>query len=160
MNIEKNYVVEFEYTLKDDNGKILDTSDGAEPLAYLHGYHNIVPGLEKVMEGKKANDSFNVKVIPEEGYGSWSEEMVKEVPKEQLKGIPNLKLGLQLQAETPHGIHVFSVSEIKEDVVILDGNHPLAGANLNFSIKVISVRKASPEEIAHGHVHGPHGHHH
>ncbi len=160
MNIAKDYAVEIEYTLKDNNGKVIDSSEGGEPLAYLHGYQNIVPGLEQELEGRGVNDEFNVSVAPEMGYGPRLEEMIREVPKEHLANIPELKVGLQLQAQTPQGTHLLTVVEIKDDVVVLDGNHPLAGEVLNFYIKVVSIRKASPEEIAHGHVHGPNGHHH
>lgn len=160
MNITKDFVVEMDYILTDKNGNVLDASEKGEPLAYLHGHQNIVPGLEKELEGRKANDSFKVTVTPEEGYGPKRDELLKEVPKADLSGIPDLEVGLQLQADTPYGVQVFEVTEIKGDTVVLDGNHPLAGEELNFDIKILSVRVATSEELTHGHAHGPHGHHH
>lgn len=137
MNITKDFVVEMDYILTDKNGNVLDASEKGEPLAYLHGHQNIVPGLEKELEGRKANDSFKVTVTPEEGYGPKRDELLKEVPKADLSGIPDLEVGLQLQADTPYGVQVFEVTEIKGDTVVLDGNHPLAGEELNLFHKLI-----------------------
>ncbi len=160
MNISKNSVVEIEYTLKDGQGTVIDSSNGQEPLAYLHGHDNIVPGLERELEGRKTGDQLNVVVSPGDAYGDRDEAMVTEVPRDELAQIPNLQVGVQLQAQTPQGVQIFTVSEIDDKVVTLDANHPLAGLTLHFDVKVVNVREATQEEIAHGHVHGPHGHDH
>lgn len=160
MNVTQDLVVLIEYTLKNSQGEVLDSSDGGEPLAYLHGFQNIVPGLEKALEGKKKGDELQVKLPPEDAYGPLRDELISKVDKAELKDIPNLEVGMQLQAQTPQGIQIFTVTEIEADKVTLDGNHPLAGEELNFSVKVVEVRKASKEELEHGHVHGPGGHHH
>ena len=156
MTITKGSVVLFDYTLTDDSGQTLDTSDGGEPLTYLHGHDQIVFGLEKALNGKKAGDSLKVQVEPAEGYGLRDEAKLTTISRSKIQGVPNLKEGLQLQA----GHQVVTVIKIAGDEVTLDGNHPLAGATLNFDVTVRDVRPATEEEMAHGHVHGPGGHHH
>jgi len=160
MVIAKNTVVEMEYTLRDDAGEVLDTSDGRGPLAYLHGFKNIIPGLEKELEGKKLGDQLRVKVPAKEAYGERDASLVSEVDKSELASIPDLEVGMQLQAQSSQGVSVLTVTEIAGQTVTLDANHPLAGLTLHFEVKVTAVRKATSEEIAHGHVHGPGGHHH
>lgn len=160
MNAAQDHVVLIEYTLKNASGEVLDSSKGGEPLAYLHGFQNIVPGLEKALEGKQKGDELEVKLSPEDAYGPKRDELVSDVDKSELAQIPNLEEGMQLQAQTPQGIQIFTVVKINGDKVTLDGNHPLAGEELNFSVKVVDVRKASQEELEHGHVHGPGGHQH
>lgn len=160
MTITKDHVVEIEYKLTDDKGKVLDSSEGQAPLAYLHGKKNIIPGLEKELEGRKAGDELKVSVEPTEAYGERVDALVRDVPRTELAGIPDLEVGLQLQANTPQGVQIFTIVGLSDDSVTLDGNHPLAGMKLNFAVKIVSVRKATNEELAHGHVHGPGGHHH
>lgn len=160
MTIAKDHVVEIEYTLTDEQGTVLDTSKGNEPLAYLHGSKNIIPGLEKELEGKAKGDEVKVTVPPKEAYGEYMDVLVNKVDKTELSSIPNLQVGLQLQAQTDKGVQVFTVTEINDDKVTLDGNHPLAGKTLNFDVKVANVRQATPEEISHGHVHGKGGQQH
>jgi FKBP-type peptidyl-prolyl cis-trans isomerase SlyD len=160
MQIEANSVVTLHYTLKDNEGNVLDQSDDGSFL-YLHGAMNIIPGLENALAGRSAGDEFTVTVSPEEGYGVKSPERVQEVPKEMFQDAGEVEVGLQFHAQSPDGAAVVvTVIEIKDDAVVIDGNHALAGVDLNFSVKVIEVREASEEEISHGHVHGPHGHHH
>jgi len=159
MHATQDHVVSIEYTLKNSSGEVLDSS-GDEPFAYLHGAQNIVPGLEKAIEGKKQGDEVDVKLSPEEGYGPRRDELLSDVDKAELDQIPDLEEGMQLQAQTPQGIQVFTVTKIDGDKVTLDGNHPLAGEELNFKVKVLEVREATSEEIEHGHVHGIGGHHH
>ena len=156
MQITSGKVVSIDYTLTDDSGKTLDSSVGGEPLAYLHGNDQIVFGLEKALNGKKAGDSLKVKVEPAEGYGVRDEAKLISVSRSKIQGVPNLKEGMQLQA----GHQVVTVIKIAGDEVTLDGNHPLAGVTLNFDVTIRDVRPATEEEIAHGHVHGPGGHHH
>ena len=156
MPIAQNDVVTIHYTLKDDADKVIDSSSGGEPLAYLHGHGNIVPGLERELAGKGVGDRLTVRVPAAEGYGEYDRALVQKVPRRALKGIDNLRVGLRLQA----GHQAVTVTHIAGDMVTLDGNHPLAGQNLNFDVEVTAVRPATEEELAHGHVHGHGGHHH
>jgi FKBP-type peptidyl-prolyl cis-trans isomerase SlyD len=159
MNITKGSVVLFDYTLNDDDTEIIDSSKDGGPLAYLHGEGQIVKGLEKVMEGKKAGDSFSVTVSPEEAYGMPDPAKIAVVSADQIEGGEDLEEGMQLEASNDEGEQIVVVSKIEGDKVTLDGNHPLAGMTLHFDITVREVRAATAEEIAHGHVHGPGGHH-
>jgi FKBP-type peptidyl-prolyl cis-trans isomerase SlyD len=160
MTITKNSVVLFDYTLTDDEKEVIDSSKDGGPLAYLHGEGQIVKGLEKVMEGKKAGDTFSVTVSPEEAYGLPDPEKIAVVTADQIEGGEDLEEGMQLEASNDEGEQIVVVSKIEGDKVTLDGNHPLAGMTLHFDITVREVREATAEEIAHGHVHGPGGHHH
>lgn len=160
MQIAENSAVAFHYTLTSDAGEVIDSSEGREPLAYLHGSGSIVPGLENAMTGRSAGDRFTVKVSPEEGYGEHHESMVQQVPRGAFQGVEQLEVGMQFQARGPQGVMSVTISAIDGDEVTVDGNHPLAGQNLNFAIEVVSVRAATEEELAHGHIHGPGGHHH
>jgi len=160
MQISRDAVALIHYTLTDDEGKTIDSSAGGEPLAYLHGNGNLVPGLERELEGKSAGDRLSVKVVPADGYGEYDKALVQRIPRRTLKGISNIQVGMHLQAQSEHGSHAVTVTQIVGDMVTIDGNHPLAGQNLNFEIEITEVRAASEEEIAHGHVHGPGGHHH
>ncbi|HKP61422.1 MAG TPA: peptidylprolyl isomerase [Polyangiales bacterium] len=159
MPIRAQQVVSIEYTLTDDDGKTLDSSQGREPLAYLHGAGNIVPGLEKALDGQDVGASLDVKVTPEEGYGNYEAGLVRNVP---VRKLPNgrAQVGQRLQLQGPGGTRVFTVKAVRGDYAQLDGNHPLAGQTLHFKIKVVDVRDPTAEELAHGHVHGPGGAHH
>lgn len=160
MTITKGSVVLFDYTLTDDDKEVIDSSKDGGPLAYLHGEGQIVKGLEKVMEGKKAGDRFSVTVSPEEAYGLPDPAKIATVTADQIEGGEELEEGMQLEASSDEGEQIVVVSKIEGNKVTLDGNHPLAGMTLHFDITVREVRAATPEEIAHGHVHGPGGHHH
>lgn len=160
MSITENQVVEIEFTLKDNSGKVLDSSENGGPLAYLHGHKNLIPGLEAELEGKAVGDEVSVTIEPKDGYGEVNPDLVNDVPKQELASIPDLQVGVQLQADTPEGTVIYTVVEVNDDTVKLDGNHPLAGMTLNFEVKVTSVREATAEELDHGHVHGPGGHQH
>jgi len=160
MQIAANCVAYIHYTLKDDRGEVLDSSSGGEPLAYLHGAGNIVPGLEKALEGKQVGEKFSVKVAPEEGYGVRDENMVQQVPRRAFQGVRDIKPGMRFNAQTQNGHATVTVVNVAGDMVTIDGNHALAGQNLNFDIEVTKVREATSEELMHGHVHGPGGHHH
>lgn len=160
MQIENNKVVTLHYTLKDNDSNVLDQSDDGS-FAYLHGAMNIIPGLEKALEGKVAGGEISVTVSPEEGYGVRDDGRIQEVPKNMFEGDTEIQVGMQFHSQGPNGeMLVVTVVEIKEDVVVIDANHPLAGVDLNFDVKIIEVRDASPEEVEHGHVHDPDGHHH
>ncbi|OQW46430.1 MAG: peptidylprolyl isomerase [Proteobacteria bacterium SG_bin7] len=160
MTIENDHVVTIEYTVTGSDGNVIDTSAGRAPLAYLHGKRNIVSGLEKALSGKRTGDEFKVIVTPAEGYGERNEGLISIVPVADLAEIPDLEVGIQLQAQTPQGFRVLTVKAIENGEVTLDGNHPLAGETLNFAVKVVSIRLATKEELQHGHVHGPGGHQH
>jgi len=160
MSITQDQVVSIHYTLRDDAGEIIDSSSGGEALAYLHGHGHLIQGLERELTGKKAGDRLEVKIAPADGYGEYDGDLVQRVPRRSLKGIANVKVGMRLQVQTPEGPRAMTVTHIAGDMVTLDGNHPLAGKNLNFEVEVAAVRAATAEELAHGHVHGPGGHGH
>ncbi len=149
MQIEPGCTVHIHYTLTDNEGNVIDSSAGHEPLVYVAGAGEIIPGLDNALLGKQAGDHADVKVSPEEGYGERIEEAVQQVEKAQLAHLPGLEVGMPLQAETPNGPISFVVVEIGEDNVILDGNHPLAGVELNFSVDVVNVAEGeAPKEAS------------
>ncbi len=159
MQIAQQKVVTIDYTLTDDQGAVIDQSEGGQ-FTYLHGASNIIPGLEKALEGKSAGDAVQVKVSPDEGYGERNDALTQQVPKAMF-GDHEPEAGQQFHAQTPQGqTMVVTVTGVEGDDVTIDGNHPLAGVNLNFDVKVIDVREATEEELSHGHVHGPDGHEH
>ena len=160
MHIEKNRVVTLNYTLRDEQGTILDASSGRGPLSYLHGKGNIIPGLEQALSGKAAGDKLDVTVTPEQGYGPRDERLVQIVPRTKFGEVEGLAPGMQVRVGGPQGQRIVSVVRVDRDFVTIDGNHPLAGRTLHFSVEIAEVRKASHDEVAHGHVHGPDGHHH
>lgn len=157
--IQKDQVVSFHYTLTDEQGNVIDKSEG-QPLVYLHGHHNIIPGLENALVGKTVGDKLNVNVAPADGYGEYQPELVQEVPRQMFQGVDNIAAGMQFQAQTDDGVQVVIVKDVTDDAVIVDGNHPLAGQALSFDVEIVDVRAASSEELAHGHAHGVGGHHH
>jgi len=160
MLIEDKKIVVVNYTLTTDDGEVIDQSDDGS-FAYLHGAENVIAGLEKALTGKVVGDTLNVKVLPEDGYGERNDEMVQVVGTDMFEGNDKIEVGTQFHAEGPDGNEIMiTVAAIEGDDVTIDGNHPLAGVNLNFDVSVIDIRDASEEEIAHGHVHGPDGHHH
>lgn len=159
MQIGKNKVVSIHYTLKDNEGNILDSSEGSAPLTYIQGIGNLIPGMEDGLEGKVKGEKLNIKVSPEKGYGTRDEKMIQKVPRTAF-GTQEINTGMQFQAQTAQGTQVVTVTEVGLDSVTVDGNHPLAGIELNFAVDVIDIREATADELAHGHVHGPGGHHH
>jgi FKBP-type peptidyl-prolyl cis-trans isomerase SlyD len=152
-------VVSIEYTLTDPAGRVLDTSVGRQPLTYLHGAGNIVPGLEKALVGMSAGDPVDVTVSPEEGYGVYDERLIQKV---QVRKLPDRKaqVGMRFQLETKTGPRMFFVKAVRGDYATMDGNHPLAGQTLHFKVKVLDVRDPTADELTHGHVHGAGGHEH
>jgi FKBP-type peptidyl-prolyl cis-trans isomerase SlyD len=160
MQIAEKTVVTIDYTLKDDNGKVLDSSTDGQ-FAYLHGANNIIPGLENALNGKSAGDEVEVTVSPAEGYGERNDSMVQAVPRDMFESEQEIVVGMQFHAQSPEGdMVVVTVTDVDKDDITVDGNHPLAGMDLNFGVKVIEVREATAEEIDHGHVHGQGGHQH
>jgi FKBP-type peptidyl-prolyl cis-trans isomerase SlyD len=160
MKIAHEKVVSIHYTLTNQEGAVLDSSSGSEPLAYLHGFGNIIPGLENALEGKEMGEKLSVTVEPEQGYGARDEQLVQAVPRSAFKGVEELAPGMQFQAQGPQGTRLVVVTQVAQDIVTVDANHPLAGQILHFEVEVSEVRAATAEEIEHGHVHGPHGHQH
>lgn len=160
MQIARNKVVSIHYTLRDEQGTLLDSSQGRAPLTYLHGKGNIIPGLEQALDGKAAGEKLDVSVAPEQAYGARDERLVQILPRSRLPEGTQLAPGMQLRVEGPQGRRIVQVMKVERDFVTVDGNHPLAGRTLHFSVEVAEVRKATHEEISHGHVHGPGGHHH
>jgi FKBP-type peptidyl-prolyl cis-trans isomerase SlyD len=155
MQIGKDSVVSIHYTLKDGSGEVLDTSDGRDPLEYLQGASQIIPGLESELEGKKAGDEFSVTIEPDQGYGSRDESLVHQVPKTEFETPDEIEVGMQFRVGDEGGTLIVVVAGIDGETVTLDGNHPLAGVTLNFDVSVAGVRAATEDEIKAGqHVHG------
>ena len=160
MQINDKHVVFINYTLKDDDGKILDQSDDGS-FCYLHGASNIIPGLENALSGKQAGDEMSVSISPEDGYGTHDAEKLQEVSREMFPPEQDVVAGMQFHAEGPDGQYIIvTVASVEGDKISIDGNHPLAGVQLNFDVKVMDIRDATSEELEHGHVHGPEGHAH
>ncbi len=160
MKIAKNKVVSIDYVLTDAKGEVLDKSSKGRPLAYIQGAGNIIPGLAKAREGTGAGDSFKAQIPHKEAYGERDDELLQVIPKSDFGGISDLKVGMELEAESEDGVRIITVIKIEGDQVTVDGNHPLAGVDLTFDVNVVEVRDATSEELSHGHVHGPGGHHH
>lgn len=161
MQIGPNSVVSIEYTLRDEDGEIIDTSVGSEPLTFIQGQNMLIPGLEKALEGKEPGEELRVLITAEEGYGEYDPEAVRVVKRDQFPADMDLYEGLEIYAETDDGHRQpGSVLAVNGEEISLDFNHPLAGENLDFEVKIHEVRAASAEELAHGHIHGPGGHHH
>jgi len=158
--IGKNCVVSIHYTLTDDAGTLLDSSINSDPLHYLHGADNLIPGLEDELTGKSVGASFKVSVPPEQGYGVYRDELVQVVPLDLFKGVDEVKQGMQFETEGPNGPELILVAKVTDKEVTVDGNHPLAGKTLHFDVTVEAVRDATDEELDHGHPHDAHGHHH
>ncbi|HBX56690.1 FKBP-type peptidyl-prolyl cis-trans isomerase [Pseudomonas sp. UBA2684] len=161
MLIAANKAVSIDYTLTNDAGEVIDSSAGGAPLVYLHGAGNIIAGLEKALLGKQVGDALDVAVEPEDAYGEYSAELVATLNRSMFEGVDELEVGMQFHASGPDGsMQIVTIRELEGDDVIVDGNHPLAGQRLNFKVKIVAIRDASEEEVAHGHVHGEGGHHH
>lgn len=163
MQIAKDSVVSIDYRLHLGDGKYIEESEQDDPLVYLHGYEEIVPGLEKALEGKKAGESLKVQVSAEDGYGEYDPDGVEEVPREDFPKDLEMEEGGVITATDDEGDEVeFLVKELRPKTVVVDFNHPLAGKTLYFEVKVREVRAATEEELEHGHAHGPddHGHDH
>jgi FKBP-type peptidyl-prolyl cis-trans isomerase SlyD len=149
MEIADRKVVTIHYTLTDSAGKVLDSSEGpdnGEPLSYLHGAGMIVPGLEVELLGKAEGDHVKVTIGPEGGYGLREEGLVQKIPRDEFPE-GDIEVGMHFRAHTPHGTRVLTVTATDQDSVTVDGNHPLAGATLNFDVKVISVREPTKEDM-------------
>ncbi len=153
-------VVSIHYTLTNDQGEVIDSSEGHDPLAYLEGARNIIPGLEQALMSMGAGDRTKVSIPPAEAYGMHDADLVQEVPLEAFQGVDQVQAGMQFQANTEQGPRMIVVTAVSDSTANVDANHPLAGQNLHFDVEIVEVRDASAEELSHGHVHGPGGHHH
>lgn len=160
MHVAKDKVVTIDYTLTGAGGEVLDTSQGGEPLSYLHGAGAMIPGLETALEGKAAGEALKTSVPPDQAYGQKDPSLVQPVPRERFSGVPDIRPGMQFTAQGPSGSRVVTVVAVDDNNVTVDANHPLAGRTLNFDVTVVGVRDATSEELSHGHAHGPGGHHH
>jgi FKBP-type peptidyl-prolyl cis-trans isomerase SlyD len=159
MKIEKDRVVRFHYTVSEVGQEALESSKEREPLAILIGHGNIIPGLEKAMEGHEAGESFGVDVPSAEAYGEKREGLGQRVPKKHF-GNQRLVPGMQVVLNTNFGPRAVTIEKVGMSVVDVDLNHPMAGKDLHFDVEIVEVREASAEELEHGHVHGEGGHHH
>lgn len=156
MQISKHKVVSFQYTLTNDAGDVIDSSEGGEALLYLHGEDNIVPGLEDALEGKSVGDKFKVSVEAGDGYGEFDPALIETVSADLFESVDKLDVGMEFEAELPdgEGMMFVRITEVDGDSVTVDGNHPLAGQRLHFDVAIEDIREATEEELEHGHPHG------
>ena len=160
MEIKDGMVVSMHYTLKNDDGDVLDTSDGQDPMTFLYGFGNILSGLGKAIAGKSEGDKLDVSLEPADGYGELDDALKQEIDRSDFEGIDQIEVGMRFQAETENGNVPIRIVAVEGDTITVDGNHELAGERLHFSVSIENLREAEAEEIQHGHVHGPGGHHH
>lgn len=152
--IGKNNVVSIHYTLKNDDGEVMDSSEGKEPLQYLHGNNNLIPGLEQELQGKAEGAKFDATIPPEKAYGERNEEMIQTIGKEMFQGVDKIEPGMTFVAQGEGGTQrQINVTKVEGDNVTIDANHPMAGMTLHFDVEVVDVREGTEQEIAHGHVH-------
>lgn len=157
--IGKNSVVGINYTLTNDAGEVMDSSEGRGPLVYLHGAHNLIPGLEAQLTGKTVGASFKATIAPADAYGETDPALIQTLPREMFRGVDNIEVGMGFTAQGPQGQQHIVVTAVSGDEITIDGNHPMAGKTLHFDVEVVSVREATAEEIDHGHVHDGSHHH-
>ena len=154
MKVTNHSVVSIHYKLTNNDGEVLDSSEGKDPLTYLHGMGNLIPGLEQELLDKAVGDKLQVTVAPADGYGELNEQMIQQVPASAFEGVDQIQVGMQFRASGPDGdVQLITVTAVDGDMVTIDGNHPLAGVELNFDVEITSIREATQEEIEHGHVH-------
>lgn len=159
MQIGTKKVVTIDYTLTDDHGEVLDSSEGQEPLSYIHGAGNIIPGLERALEGRSTGDELRITVAPGDGYGERDEDLVQAIPRDRFPD-ESIEVGTRFHARGGGESRMVTVVSVTEQQVTVDANHPLAGVRLTFDVTVREVREATADELKHGHVHGAGGHHH
>lgn len=154
MKVAKHKVVSIDYKLTDDDGETIDSSEGMDPLTYLHGEGNIIPGLENALDDKSVGEQLNVSVSPADGYGERDDKLVHAVPREQFGDESDIEVGMRFRVPTENDEElVVAVVDVKDDAITVDGNHDLAGMTLHFDVTVREIRDATEEEIAHGHAH-------
>lgn len=154
MKIANDLAIAIHYTLTDDAGETLDSSIGAEPLTYLQGHANIIPGLESQLDGLVVGDKKQVKVAPADGYGEFDESLIQDVPREMFTGVDTIEVGMAFEVNGPDGHHLVEVTQVSDETITINGNHALAGKALNFDVEVVEVREPTAEELEHGHIHG------
>lgn len=159
MKIEQDKVAQIEYTLTNSAGEVMDKSNG-QPLAYLHGHHNLIPGLEAELLGKAVGDKFTATIAAADAYGEKHDGMIQQVPSELFQGVEKIEVGMRFEAQSDQGTQSVEIVAIDGDQVTVDANHPLAGQDLTFEVEIMGIRDASAEELEHGHAHGAGGHHH
>lgn len=155
MQAEANKVVSINYILRNDDNQVLDQSAPEAPLVYLHGHNNIIPGLEKELNGKAVGDTITVSVPPAEAYGEYDEGLIQSVPRAMFEGIDQIEPGMQFQAQMGEGVQIVTVKEADDETVTIDANHDLAGQTLHFEANIKDIREATQDELDHGHIHGP-----
>ena len=160
MKVAKDLVVSVAYQVRTEDGVLVDESPVSAPLDYLHGHGSLISGLETALDGHAVGDKFDVHVGANDAYGNYDENLVQRVPKDVFMGVEELEVGMRFLADTDQGPVPVEITEVDGDHVVVDGNHMLAGQNLNFHVEVVAIREATAEELAHGHVHGEHGHDH
>jgi FKBP-type peptidyl-prolyl cis-trans isomerase SlyD len=161
MSLEMPKVITFNYTLKDESGNILDSTGNNQPLSFLKGSNQVLPRLEEALDEMIIGSKKNVKIPAKEAYGEYSDNAIQTLRKEQFPDGANLNIGISYVANSPDGKQMpFVITDVKENDVTVDFNHPLAGKDLEFDVELVDKRDATPEEVQHGHVHGPGGHHH
>jgi FKBP-type peptidyl-prolyl cis-trans isomerase SlyD len=160
MQVSEHKVVTLNYEVVDDQGQLTDRSEDDGPLAYIHNTGQLIPGLENALEGRSQGDRLSIDVPPDQGYGERDEEGVQTVSRDQFDDDAAIEAGMQFEAQDDDGHQIVTVVGVDDDNITLDTNHPLAGKTLHFEVEIIEVRDATPEELDHGHVHGPGGHKH
>lgn len=158
MKVAKNTVVSLAYQVRTKDGVLVDEATSVAPLEYLHGVGNLLQNLEKALEGHQVGDKFDVELI--NAYGDFNDKLVQNVPRDVFVGVDELEVGMRFFADTEHGSVPVEITAIDGDNITIDGNHMLAGQDLNFNVEVLAIREATDDEIAHGHIHGEHGHDH
>jgi FKBP-type peptidyl-prolyl cis-trans isomerase SlyD len=153
MRITTHKVVTMDYTLTDEAGRVIDSSEGRDPFSYIHGTGSLIRGVESALDGKSPGDSFKVTISPKQGYGERDESLVEAIPRKMFQSDRDLEPGMRFQTSSDPGALVVTVVRIEDDTVTVDGNHPLAGVTLIFAIAVRNVREATAEELSHGHIH-------
>ena len=160
MQVSEHKVVTLNYEVVDDQGQLIDQSEDDGPLAYIHNTGQLIPGLENALEGRSQGDRLSIDEPPDQGYGERDEEGVQTVSRDQFDDDAAIEAGMQFEAQDDDGHQIVTVVGVDDDNITLDTNHPLAGKTLHFEVEIIEVRDATPEELDHGHVHGPGGHQH
>lgn len=160
MKIANNMVVTLAYQVRTKDGVLVDEATAVAPLEYLQGHGNLIQGLEEALAGHEAGDKFDVEIEANRAYGDYNDKLVQSVPRDIFVGVDELEVGMRFLADTDQGPVPVEITAIDGDTVTIDGNHMLAGQDLNFKVEVIGVREATEEEIAHGHLHGQHNHDH
>jgi FKBP-type peptidyl-prolyl cis-trans isomerase SlyD len=159
MQISNNTAVTIHYTLTNDAGEKLDSTEGGDPMVYLHGSGSLIPGLEKALINKSSGDKVSIRLEAVDAYGEFTQDMIQVVSKEMFDGVGQLEVGMKFRTGATSGSGIVTILGIDGDDVTIDGNHPLAGEALNFDVEIVNVRLATKDEISHGHVHGAGCHH-